>query len=194
MARTMLSVLGKWQPVETLRTIYREREGTEMSVTWRQVLAGSSVVVILLGLGVLELVSHRTAVDAFSRTDSNPGSERATPAALLKQELGPPADWEAFGSAVAPDHKSLTAAIQTGRMTVLKVNREANQIVSLNSEGRVRVTGVSNNTMVVTEDKKAADLALLNPGDLIQLEPRDGQIQRILVLRRAWQETTSPEH
>ena len=164
-----------------------------MSVTWRQVLAGSSAVVVLLGLGVLELVSHRAPVDAFSRTDSIPGSERATPGALLKQELGPPADWDPAGSAVAPDHKSLTAAIQTGRMTVLKVNREANQIVSLNSEGRVRVTTVSNKTVVVTEDKKAADLALLNAGDLIQVEPRDGQIQRILVLRRAWQETTSPE-
>ena len=163
-----------------------------MSATWRQVLAGSSVAVILLGLGVVELVSHRSRVDASSTTG---GDERATPGReLLKQELGPPADWEAFGSAVAGDHKNLTAAIQTGRMTVLKVNRGANQIVSLNSEGRVRVTTVSNKAVVVTEDKKAADLALLNAGDLIQVEPRDGQIQRILVLRRAWQETTSPEH
>jgi len=180
--------------VEALGTIYLEREDTEMSITWQRVLAGSSVVVALLGLGVLELVSHRASVDAFSRTGSNPGSERATPAALLKQELAPPADWEPAWSAMAPDRKNLTAAIQTGRMTVLKVNREANQIVSLNSEGRVRVTGVSNKAVVVTEDKKAADLALLNAGDLIQVEPRDGQIQRILVLRRAWQETTSPEH
>jgi hypothetical protein len=170
-----------------------------MSATWRQVLAGSSVVVILLGLGVVELVSHRAPVDAFSTAG---GDERATAGRdslipqrdLLKQELGPPADWEAFGSATAPGHKNLTAAIQTGRMTVLKVNREANQIVSLSSEGRVRVTTVSNKAVVVTEDKKAADLALLNAGDLIQVEPRDGQIQRILVLRRAWQETTSPEH
>jgi hypothetical protein len=165
-----------------------------MNVTWRRVLAGSSVAVILLALGVLELVSYRASVDAFSRTVSSPGSERAAPTALLKQELGPPADWEAAGSAVAPDHKNLTAAVQTGRLTVLNVNREANQIVSLNSEGRVRVTGVSNNAVVVTEDKKAADLTLLKPGDLIQLEPRDGQIQRILVLRRAWQEAASPEH
>jgi translation initiation factor IF-1 len=182
--------------VETLGTIYLERGGHEMNVTWRRVLAGSSVVVILLALGALELVSHRAPVDAFSRTGSNPGSERATSEALLKQELVQPADWEAAGaaeSAVAPDHKSLTAAIQTGRMTVLKVNREANQIVSLNSEGRVRVTTVSNKAVVVTEDKKAADLTLLNAGDLIQVEPRDGQVQRIRVLRRAWQETTSPE-
>ena len=164
-----------------------------MNVTWRRVLAGSSVAVILLAFGALELVSHRAPVDAFSRTVSNPASERATPGALLNQELGPPADWETFESAVAQDHKNLTAAIQTGRMTVLKVNRGANQIVSLNSEGKVRVTTVSNKTLVVTEDKKAADLALLNTGDLIQVEPRDGQVQRIRVLRRAWQETTSPE-
>ena len=165
-----------------------------MNVTWRRALAGSSVVVILLALGVLELVSHRAPVDAFSRTGSIPGSERAMPETLPKQELVQPADWAAVESALAPDHKSLTAAIQTGRLTVLKVNREANQIVSLNSEGRVRVTGVSKNTVVVTEDKKAADLALLNAGDIIQVEPRDGQVQRIRVLRRAWHETTSPEH
>lgn len=169
-----------------------------MNVTWQRVLAGSSVVVILLGLGVLELVSYRSRVDASSTTGSNPGNERAAPGrdvqgALLKQELGPPADWEAAESAVAPDHKNLTAAIQTGRMTVLRVNREAHQIVSLNNEGRVRVTKVSNKAVVVTEDKKAADLAFLNAGDLIQVELRNGQIQRILVLRRAWQEMASPE-
>ena len=165
-----------------------------MSVTWQRVLAGSSVVAILLGLGVVELVSHRSRVDAFSRTGSNLASEQATPAALLKQELAPLADWEPAWSAVAPDRKNLTAAIQTGRMTVLKVNREANQIVALNSEGRVRVTGVSNKAVVVTEDKKAADLTLLNAGGVIQVEPRDGQVQRIRVLRHAWHETTSPEH
>jgi hypothetical protein len=165
-----------------------------MRITWRQVLAGSSAVAILLGLGFVELVSHRAPVDAFSRTASNPGSERATPGALLNQELGPPADWGTFESAVALDHKNLTAAVQTGRMTVLTVDRDANQIVSLNSEGEVRVTTVSDKALVVTEDKKAADLALLNAGDIIQVEPRDGQVQRIRVLRRAWQETTSPEH
>lgn len=94
---------------------------------------------------------------------------------------------------MAQDQENLTGVIQTGRMTVLEVNKEAHQIVSLNSVGRVRVAEVSTKAVVVTEDKKAADLALLNAGDLIQVEPRDGQIQRIVVLRRAWQETASPE-
>ena len=173
-----------------------------MSVTWRRVLAGSAVVAILLGIGgVLEIVSNRVRVDAFSTTGSNPGDERTTPRqdflitqeALLNLELGPPTAWEAAGSAVAQDQENLAGVIQTGRMTVLEVNKEARQIVSLNSVGRVRVAEVSNKAMVVTEDKKAADLALLNAGDLIQVEPRDGQIQRIVVLRRAWQETASPE-
>ncbi len=172
-----------------------------MSVTWRRVLAGSAVVAILLSISVLGIVSQRVPVDAFSTTGSNPGDERTTPrqdflitqGALLNLELGPPTAWEAVGSAVAQDQENLTGVIQTGRMTVLEVNNEARQIVSLNSVGRVRVAEVSNKAMVVTEDKKAADLALLNAGDLIQVEPRDGQIQRIVVLRRAWQETASPE-
>jgi len=174
-----------------------------MSVTWRRVLAGSVVVAILLGIGVLEVFSARVQVDPFSSatTGSNPGDERPNPwqdflitqGDLLNLELGPPADWEAAGPAAAQGQENLTGVIQTDRMTVLEVNKETHQIVSLNSVGRVRVAEVSTKAVVVTEDKKAADLALLNAGDLIQVESRDGQIQRIVVLRRAWQETASPE-
>jgi hypothetical protein len=173
----------------------------EMNVTWGRVLAGSAVVVFLLGMSVLEVVGHRIRGDAFSTTGSNPGDERMRPwhdslvtqGPPLNLELGQPADWDATGPAVTQDRKNLTEVTQTGRMTVLKVNKEARQIVALNHVGRVRVAELSNKAVVITEDKKAADLALLNAGDLIQVEPRDGQVQRILVLRRAWQETASPE-
>lgn len=172
-----------------------------MSVTWGRALAGSAVVVFLLGMSVLEVVGHRVRGNAYSTTGANPGDERMSPwhdslvrqGAPLNLELGQPVDWEATGPAVTQDQENLTRVTQTGRMTVLKVNKEARQIVALNYVGRVRVAELSNKAVVVTEDKKAADLALLNAGDVIQVEPRDGQVQRILVLRRAWQEAASPE-
>jgi hypothetical protein len=46
---------------------------------------------------------------------------------------------------------------------------------------------------VVTDEKTTTDLALLNTGDVIKAELRAGQIQKIVVLRHAWHETTSPE-
>jgi len=46
---------------------------------------------------------------------------------------------------------------------------------------------------VLTEETQGAGLALLKPGDVIRVEPPNGQIQRIVVLRRGWQELESPE-
>jgi hypothetical protein len=89
--------------------------------------------------------------------------------------------------------QDLTAAIQTGRMTVVDVNREARRIVCMNSQGRVYEHRVTNGAKVVTEDKTAGDLALLNAGDVIRAELRAGRIQKIVVLRHAWNETASPE-
>lgn len=40
---------------------------------------------------------------------------------------------------------------------------------------------------------EVADLAFLKPGDVIRIEPSNGQIQRIVLLRPAWREMTSPE-
>ena len=79
--------------------------------------------------------------------------------------------------------QDLTAAIQTGRMTVVDVNREAQRIVCMNSQGRVSEHRVTNGAKVVTENKTASDLALLNTGDVIQAELRAGRIQKIVVLR-----------
>jgi hypothetical protein len=92
--------------------------------------------------------------------------------------------------AVAQD---MTGAIQTGRMTVVEINRQARRIVCMNSLGRVFEHKVTNEAKVVTDEKTATDLALLNKGDVIKADLRGGRIQRIVVLRHAWDETTSPE-
>src|SRR5439155_336993 len=68
--------------------------------------------------------------------------------------------------------------------------------------GRLRVRGpadactdlaCSDQAVVVAEGEMRADLALVNPGDIIKIEPAAGPAERIVVLRRAWEEIASPE-
>jgi len=92
--------------------------------------------------------------------------------------------------AVAED---MTAAIQTGRMTVVEIDRQARRIVCKNGLGRLSQHVVTNEAKVASGEKTATDLSLLNTGDVIKAELRAGRIQRIVVLRHAWDETTSPE-
>jgi len=46
---------------------------------------------------------------------------------------------------------------------------------------------------VVTDDGTAPDLAALNAGDIVRVEERSGRAERIVVVRRVWEELTSPE-
>jgi hypothetical protein len=48
-------------------------------------------------------------------------------------------------------------------------------------------------TLVVTEDGAGPDLAALGPGDVVRIEETAGRPQRIVVVRRVWEELTSPE-
>ena len=89
--------------------------------------------------------------------------------------------------------RSLTEHIQSSRLVVVEVKR---------AEGRLRVRGeadmctelsCSEETLVVTDEDTKAGLDALNPGDIIKVEPADGRPERIVVLRRAWDELASPE-
>ncbi len=89
--------------------------------------------------------------------------------------------------------QNLTTAVQTDRMTVMEINKNARRIVCMTSRGRVYVHKVPNEALVVTDEKKTGDLAALNTGDIIKAELRNGRIQKIVVLRHAWHEASSPE-
>ncbi len=118
-----------------------------MSVTWRRVLTGSVVVAILLGIGVLEVFSARVRVDHSSSTAPIPGTAQPdrgqdfliSQGNLLGLEFGPTIDWEAAAPGAA---QSLTGAVQTGRLTLLEINKEARRLVAVNGLGRVRVADV----------------------------------------------------
>jgi hypothetical protein len=155
------------------------------------------MIVVALGLGGLEVFNERPEADRTAPAAPTPDSSGPAPwqkflveqGNLLAMELGPPADWD-----TAPGGStSVTEASQTNRQTVLRVDQGAHRLVSVNGLGRVRVSEVSDQALVVTEDKKAADLATLAVGDLIRMEPGDGRVQRIVVLRHALAETGSHE-
>lgn len=88
---------------------------------------------------------------------------------------------------------SFTESLQKDRHVVVSVDT---------ARGTVRVRGVaeactdlscSENTLVVSDDATCADLAMLNAGDIVRLEGPDGRPERIVVVRRVWEELSSPE-
>ena len=89
--------------------------------------------------------------------------------------------------------QSLTERLQESRLTVVAVDPE---------HARIRVRGAAEActdltcteaTVVVTDDAPTSDLAALNPGDIVKVEPSIGRLSRIVVVRRAWEEIASPE-
>ena len=70
------------------------------------------------------------------------------------------------------------------------------------SRGRVRLKGFadactdlscSESTLVVSDEGTRADLAVLNAGDIVRLEGPGDRPERIVVVRRVWDELSSPE-
>lgn len=162
-----------------------------MGNTWGRVLLGIAVVACLLGLGALEVVSQRVRVDTAATTAVRSEGVRPEPSgdalALHHDDLlGLEAE-----RAVSSEAASGIARTRTG-LIVLEIDEKDRRLSSLTARGRVLTTEVSNEAVVVTEGRRFADLAALKPGDVIRIEPANGQIQRIVVLRPAWRQMTSP--
>jgi hypothetical protein len=88
--------------------------------------------------------------------------------------------------------QSLTERLQTIRLTVVQVDA---------AQGRLRVRGEADacseitcgeQTLVVS-DEGGGGLEALQPGDIVKIEPAGVRPQRIVIVRRAWDETASPE-
>lgn len=89
--------------------------------------------------------------------------------------------------------ESLSERLQTSRLTVVEVMKEA---------GRIRVKGAADactelscgtEAVVEASDGPSGGLDALHPGDMIRLEPGTQGRSRIVVVRRVWDELTSPE-
>ena len=89
--------------------------------------------------------------------------------------------------------QSLTDALQQDRLIVVAVDK---------SNGRVRVKSEAQlctdlscheQTVIVTDEGRGADLDALNPGDIVKLRASGNRAHEIVVVRRVWEELTSPE-
>jgi hypothetical protein len=88
--------------------------------------------------------------------------------------------------------QSLTEWLQKTRLTVVEVDPV---------RGRLRVRGEADTCSelscgehaLVVSNEGTSGLAALNPGDTVRVEPTAGPPEKIVVLRRAWEETASPE-
>jgi len=88
---------------------------------------------------------------------------------------------------------SLTDSLQQDRHIVVAVDT---------ARGTVRIKGVadactdlscSTQTLVVSDEGSGTNLAALNAGDIVKLEGPVGRPERIIVVRRVWDELSSPE-
>jgi hypothetical protein len=79
--------------------------------------------------------------------------------------------------------RHIVVSVDTARGTVrLKSATEACTDVSC-----------SDQTVVASDEGTRADLALLNAGDIVRLEGSPSRPERIVVVRRVWDELSSPE-
>jgi hypothetical protein len=87
---------------------------------------------------------------------------------------------------------SLTDSLGRDRFSVVEVDTKA---------GRLRVKGVADactdfsceGADIITEEGASKDLEMVRPGDIIRMEQQDGRAREIVVVRRAYEEYSSPE-
>ncbi len=87
--------------------------------------------------------------------------------------------------------QGLTDWLQQNRLTVVGVDKERGRI-------RVRAHGDACSDIACGEDllvagEGPAGLEALNPGDIIRVDRQAGRPDQIVVVRRVWDELTSPE-
>ena len=87
----------------------------------------------------------------------------------------------------------MTDWLQQSRFVVVAVDPARR---SLRIKGQAEMcTDISctERTLVVSDEGTAPDLTALNAGDVVKIEEKAGRPERIVVVRRVWEELTTPE-
>lgn len=89
--------------------------------------------------------------------------------------------------------QSLTDWLQRSRVVVVGVDPVTRRVRVKNEAEACTDLSCSERTVVVTDEGTGTDLAALNAGDIVRVENAPGGTERIVVVRRVWEELTSPE-
>jgi hypothetical protein len=89
--------------------------------------------------------------------------------------------------------QSLTDWLQHSRVVVVEVDPAARRVRIKSAADACTDLACSERTLVMSDEGSVTDLAALNPGDIVRLEESSGRLERIVVVRRVWEELTSPE-
>jgi hypothetical protein len=87
---------------------------------------------------------------------------------------------------------SLTDSLKYDRFSVVSVDK-ATRTVRVRGEAEACTDLSCADAVVVTDEGTSRDLDQLNAGDIVTLEQKDGRAQQIRVVRRVWDEYSSPE-
>jgi hypothetical protein len=88
---------------------------------------------------------------------------------------------------------SLTEWLQHSRLIVVGVDPMTRSVRVKNESEACTDLSCGERTLVVSDDGVGRDLAALNAGDIVRIEESAGRPERIVVVRRVWEELTSPE-
>jgi hypothetical protein len=87
---------------------------------------------------------------------------------------------------------SLTDSLKQNRLTVVAVDQAAGRI-RVRSEAEMCSDLSCEGTLVVSDEGQGQDLSTINAGDIITMEMKDGRPSQIRVVRRVYDEYSSPE-
>lgn len=87
---------------------------------------------------------------------------------------------------------SLTDRMKHDRYSVVAVDKAAGRL-RIKSEAELCTDLACGEAEIVTDEGSTRDLDEINPGDIIMLEHKDGKANEIRVVRRVFDEYSSPE-
>jgi hypothetical protein len=86
-----------------------------------------------------------------------------------------------------------TESLQRDRHIVVSVDPARGTLRLKSAADACADLACGESTLVVSDDGTRADLGALNAGDIVRVEGPGGRPERIVVVRRAWDELSSPE-
>ena len=89
--------------------------------------------------------------------------------------------------------QSLTDWLQQSRFVVVAVDPSRRTLRIKGAAEMCTDLSCSERTLVVSDEGSAPDLGALTAGDVVKIEEKAGRPERIVVVRRVWEELTTPE-